>query len=132
MRSFVRQLAIGASRASRRDGKANLGNDLIRSQSSRKQVHEEIIGLDRAPAARPLSDDIGLQRQHHARRIGRRIGVGDAAADGAAIAYLLVTDHDSTLRQQREMAAQEIGKLNCPIGRHGADGYRPIILADIG
>src|SRR5437660_12230672 len=47
MRGLIRKLGIRAAGARGRYGKADLGDDLVWLKRSCKQIHEEIIGLDR-------------------------------------------------------------------------------------
>ena len=51
--------------------------------------------------------DLGVERQHHGRHVGRRIGVRDAAAQGAAVAHLRVADLAAASASGRALRAQD-------------------------
>ena len=71
-------------------------------------------------------DPVGV-RQH-----GRRIAVGDGAADRAAVADLRVADPGGERRQRRNGASDLGGGGDRGMPRHGADGDRPGADADAG
>src|SRR5205085_11343789 len=101
------------------------------AQGRLEEILEEVVRFDGADAVRPLREDISLERQHHAGRVGGGIRVRHAAADGAAIAYLLVADLRDALWQQGEVALDDARPLERDVGRHRADGYGAVILADV-
>ena len=62
------------------------------ARSTVKSPWKKSRGLHRAPAVRPLHVDLGVERQHHRGVVGRWIGVGEAAAERAAVAHLRIAD----------------------------------------
>ena len=75
-------------------------------------------GIARAPP-RPVTRDRGAERREHQRPVGRRIGMRQAAADGAAIAHRTVGDaarHLEAARRRQRPAILDLG-----MGDGGAD-----------
>jgi hypothetical protein len=62
----------------------------------------------RQDAALGAQHELGAEDEHHRRHVGRRVGVGDGAADGAAVPHLPVADHARGLREDREPLAQQL------------------------
>ena len=58
-------------------------------------------GVDLPPPAGPVDDDRAAERGEAERDLGRAVGVGDAAADRAAVAGDEVADVGQRLAQQR-------------------------------
>jgi hypothetical protein len=76
--------------------------------------------------------DLGVDRQHHRRVVGRRIGVGDAAAKRAAIAHLLIADVGGRIGKNRAGFDQQRGRRHVVMDGAGTDLDLPVLLADAG
>jgi hypothetical protein len=91
----------------RRPGReADLGDDFVRGERRRQRGDEEIHRRDHTRAGSSHHRDFGLACHRDAGQLGGRIGMGDAAADGATIADLIVRDMLDGRDQQRLCAAQ--------------------------
>ncbi len=64
-------------------------------------VEEEIGGGHGAVGVGRHQADVGIEREQRGGIIGGRIGVGDAAADGAHVAHLHIADAAGGFGQQR-------------------------------
>ena len=64
-------------------------------------VKNSAAGID-APAARRHGLELGVEREGDRGQLGRRVGVGERAADRAAVADLEVPDQRERPRQQRD------------------------------
>jgi hypothetical protein len=103
--------------------------------SSGLQVHreeplEEVAGLHCAPAALALDVDLGVERHQDGGVVGRRIGVRQAAADGAAVAHLRVADRRGRFRERRTLVGQERRRRHRVVRRGGADLDLAVLLRD--
>src|SRR6516225_5643794 len=58
--------------------------------------------------------------------------MAERAADSAAVARLTMSDLKQGLVHDREMRAHQVGELEIPLARHGADLERTVALADEG
>ena len=65
VRCFVCQLLVRAARLSLRRLKTNFGEQFVLAEGCRHQVLEEVRGLDRPLAIRPLRDELRVQRDEH-------------------------------------------------------------------
>ena len=74
-------------------------DDLVRLEHAHQQAEKKIVALDPALAAGTEYSDLGIEGDDSCRPIAGRIGMGDAAADGAAVAHLDVGDGGRGLRQ---------------------------------
>ena len=74
-------------------------HDFVGLQGGAEKSGEKFVGRQLAA----VSADRAAQGHHAGRPAGRRVGVGNRAAQGAALADLLVTD---TMRQLREHGRQ--------------------------
>ena len=95
------------------------------------QVDKEILGFDRAVAIGPDEVQLGLEREHRGRPVGRRIGVDEAAAERSPVAHLDVADVRSQLGQQRTSISKQRRGFDVVVRRHGADGDVPVCFADV-
>jgi hypothetical protein len=62
---------------------------------------KEGVGRHRAPTPRALEQDLAVEREHHRRHLGGRIGVRHRPAHGAAVADRRMTDVAERLCEQR-------------------------------
>ncbi len=78
------------------DGQPHLGQQFVLSQRGGHDAAEEISRRDGAGAACASRHHLGIERRRHQAPLGGRIGVGDAAAEGAARADRMMRDvaHD--------------------------------------
>jgi hypothetical protein len=74
----------------RRD--ADRGEHVARRQRGLEQILEEIVGRHVARTLRSGDGDLAAEREETCRQFGCRIGEGDRAADGAAIADRRMAD----------------------------------------
>ena len=72
----------------------------------------------------------GAERDRDQRDFGRRIGVGERAADGAAGPRRGVADMGQRLGQQRDFGADQRIVLDHALPRRGADRHRVAVIAD--
>ena len=96
-----RDLDEGAARPGRQPGHANLGQELVGRQRRGEDPREELLGRKRPPAATPDGGHLGLQRHHHGRQLGGRIGVSEAAPESASVTDGQVADHPTRLGKDR-------------------------------
>ena len=94
---------LGEARAPAGAGRreAHLGDDLVGLEAARQVRHEELLGRDEAHAGRPRDLDGTGQRLQQQRQLRRSVGVGDRAADRAAVAGRDVPDVGQRQAQQR-------------------------------
>ena len=97
----------------------------------RHQVDEKILGLDRARAGGVLQPHLALQREHRRRIVGRRVRMGEAAADRAAVAHLNVADIAGAFGEQSELVVQQVGGVDLMVAHRGADAYPAALLGDL-
>ena len=87
---------------------------------------------ERALAPRAPDDHLSAERGERGRVLRRGIGMGEAAADGAARADREMPDQGGRLGQQRQAAADHRRELDRPLARHGPDADVAGVLADVG
>ena len=88
---------------------SNFNDELAVVQGRAEQSGEEFRCFDGALAAAAGGDDFGVERNQRRRVIGRWIGMSNAAANRAAIAYLHVANVTRSLGQQRRAIKQQAG-----------------------
>ena len=81
-------------------------------------------------AAHARGVDNGVVGRAHRRQFGGRIGVGEAAADGAAIARLAMADMAQRLGQERAVLGDFRRKFEVALAGHGADAHPAIADRD--
>ena len=75
---------------------------------------------------------LGVERQHHRRIVGRRIGVREAAAERAAIADLRIADRRRRVGHHRALLRSSRRRRHVVMHRRGADLDLAVLLADAG
>ena len=93
-----------AARRHRRHG--HVDDELAGLEAGGEEADEEVGRGNRPRCVAAPHADRGVERQHHRRQLGGRIGVREAAADGAAVADLRVGDerHRAVQRAARARA----------------------------
>ncbi len=87
------------------------------------------MGRSRLPLAADQAHS-GFERQQRGRIIGRRIGMRDAAADGAHVAHLHIADVRCRLGQQRAAGTNERRAFHLIMRGGGADPQHAAFLAN--
>ncbi len=97
------------------------GHDLVRLDRRGHERDAEFAERD-GPLS-TFADDLDLRvvRRAHRRQFGRRIGVDEASADGAAVAGLPMPDVPQRFQHQRAMPGHVRGELELTLPCHGAD-----------
>ena len=75
---------------------------------SKKPMKNSAAAISRRPAG-PWTTSVRIQRQHRRRQVGRRVGVGERAADRAAVADLRVADRPAACGEQWRLGGQQRG-----------------------
>src|SRR5690349_18111854 len=96
----MRHLLISVSETSTRLLDANFAEYLTRLQIRSQQIDEEVRGFHRTLAIWSNKNQIRVEREHGSGPVSGRIGMREAAANRALVAYLHVADALRTLRQQ--------------------------------
>src|SRR5947207_13191440 len=94
-------LLIGMAKAAGRFCNADLAQDFARSQSSRKQIYEEVVRRDRSLAANTENNHLSVQRKDRGGPIAGWVGMRNATANRAFVPDLHVANVRGTLRQER-------------------------------
>ena len=102
------------------------------AQIHREQILEEVARLHHAPSVRTLDVDLGVEREHHRRIVGRRIGVRQAAAERAAIAHLRIADLPGGLGHDGHCLLQQRRRRDVVMDGAGADLDLAVLLANAG
>jgi hypothetical protein len=92
----------------------------------RERSEEEVRGRDRALAALPAHKQAPVECRDRRRELGRRVGVGETAADRAARANRGVRDMAGRLGHQRKALAHERVALDAPLAHHRAEADAPL------
>ena len=87
-------------------------------------VKNSAAGIARAPPG-PDDAELGVEREHDRGQLGGRVGVGEAAADRAAVADRRVADEPARLGHQRRARADRRGALDRRLPRQRADRQAP-------
>ena len=91
-------------------------------------VDEEILRRNAPAALRARQLQFSLQRDDDRRPVGGGIGIGQRAADRAAIAHLRIGDQAGGLMEDRQHLSQRLGRQQFGMRRQGAD---PDAVADL-
>ena len=90
----------------RPERQVQFGNDLVRLAHCRQWPREEFAGRY-GPSSRCTDEgDLGIAGHGNPGQFGGRVGMGKAAADGAAVADLIMRDVGHCLAQQRVRGGQ--------------------------
>jgi hypothetical protein len=84
------------------------GDDLRVGERRAPVAGEQLVGAQRTVSARAANCHPGTGRQRAASDLGGRVGVCEAAADGAAVAHAYVPDVRGRIGQQRAVLADEL------------------------
>ena len=110
----------------------HLGDDLVGLERGGERALEEIGGLDGARAGLADHRDFRIAGLRNAGHLGRRIGVREAAADGAAVADLVMRDVRDRFLQQRMRGRRAACRRGCRASapaRRGARHPAPILIS---
>ena len=88
-------------------------------------------GFEDALAAGAAHDQVGVERGGNGGQLGGRVGVGQAAADGAAIADLRMADQRQGLGEQRVALLHQGRALGRALANHRPDGQAAIGRLDL-
>ena len=119
----ARELAEAPAALRRPGRQPDLGDDLVVLERGRQRPDEEVVGADRARPLRAGRGDLGVAGDGDAGHLGGGIGMRDAAADGAAVADLIVRDVLNRGLQQRMGGRQTRVVLDVAPAHHGAEPH---------
>jgi hypothetical protein len=102
------------------DGKGHGGDDFVFRQGAFEEALEEAVGVVLAA----LGMDGGPQRDEGGGVVGRRVRVGDGAAEGAAVAHLGVADIARQRGQGGDRSLHLCGRRDLGVGGRRADHQR--------
>src|SRR6266851_1993390 len=111
--------------------KVRLDEDLVGLEQGGQIADEEVLGGDRAPDAWPDDAECGVEAHGYGGELGRRIGVRQAAADGAARADRGVADVADRLDEQRLELGQTVATLDRYLAGHGPYGEPTLAWLDV-
>src|SRR5467141_1544894 len=113
------ELRVRAPAAPRLSGKADLGEYFVRGKRGLECSLEVIARADVAAALRADGADDRVVRECWRGLVGSRIGVREAAADGAACADLEVTDRARGLGERDKLRADVLVVRDRAVRREG-------------
>ena len=102
------------------------GQDLVRPDGRGEEVLEQVGGRDAALAARALDRDLAVHREGEGGEVGCRVPVSHRAADGAAVADLLVGDQRRGVRHDAHL----FGVLEHRVRRQRADPPAAVVAVE--
>ncbi len=105
----------------RMDRETHRGDELVGLARGLQHAALEIGRRERAGAAARAQHDLAAERREAQRNLRARIGVGDRAAHGAAVAGLEVADEGQRAGEQRELRRKLRPVLEPVLGDGGAD-----------
>ena len=108
---------------------ADFGDDFVRLERGHQRTLKEIRRVDHARAGFADDGDLRLAGHDDARHFGGGIGMRDAAADGAAIANLIMRDMLDGRDQERMRLAQSRVVEDVAPAHHGAE--RDAVIRDL-
>ena len=117
----ARQLGKADARVFARGRDAHRGEHFLRPQRRLEQSLEESVGLHLALAFGAGDFDLSPEREQAGGQFRRRIGEGDGAAEGAAVANGGMPDMRHGERDQRRVPGDQLGTLDLGMARQGAD-----------
>ncbi len=110
------------------DGEADFGDDFIGVEGGGEHALEELIGLKAAF----IGFDGGAKGEHGGGVAGRRVVIGEGAADGAAIADLAITDMAGEMGEGWDGFGDHRRGCDLAMGGHGFDGEAVAFVGDAG
>ncbi len=108
------------------------GEDLALAHRRGEQVDEELARLDRALPLLRLQVQRRVERLDHRRQVGAGVGVGEVAADGAAVAHLRIADLGRRLGHDRARLLEHVGRGELGVGGERADAHARSRALDAG
>ena len=97
------------------------GKDLVVSQRCHHRRFEQRLGCDTTVAGTADHRHLAPQRKRGQTDFGRRVGIGEAAADRTPVSGLLMTDVGKRLRQQRNGGRDLVAGKDVGLPGGGAD-----------
>src|SRR5579863_10593070 len=88
----LREFAEGPAPILGPERQVQLGNDFVRLAQCRQRAREEFAGPYRPSSGGADQGDLSLAGHGDPGQLGGRVGMGKAAADGAAVADLIMRD----------------------------------------
>jgi hypothetical protein len=79
-----------------------------RREQGRKDIDKKILCRNASRTCRGGNFNVRVQCDHNGRPVGRRIGIRQGAADGAAIAYLRIGDEARGLTENRQRSMKRL------------------------
>ena len=117
--------------ATRPHREVDRGEDLVVGSIVVVQVpDEELGGRDAARDRRAGDLELGVERERDRGQLGGGVGVGDRAADGAAVADLEVADHAASPGEQRHRLDRRFVVLGLGLAGHRPDREGPVRALD--
>ena len=101
------------------------------SAVSRKPVKKSSAGISARPSG-PRATRVRPEGEHDRGQVGRRVAVGDGAADRAPVPHLRVADLAGGVGQDRHLGAEQVARLEVAVAGEGADGDVVAGVADVG
>src|SRR5262252_3440913 len=106
----MRQLEIGRASAGRRQRHTDLCQHFIWLDGGRVEIDKKAIRRYSSAARCRLQYKRSVERGEDHGEIRSWIGVGDTAADGAAITHLQIPDYRCGIRQTRQMLPHQLSR----------------------
>ena len=113
-------------------GHPDLRQELLRAEGRGEEALVEVGGGDLPRPVRALGDVRRAEGERRGGQVGRRIGVGDRAADRAAVAHLRIADLAGRVGEQRDVLGQHVGALDVHVPRQRPDGDVVAGVTDVG
>ena len=118
--------------ALRRGGEADLGQQFSGIERSRQIRHEQVARGDHPGPLGAPRGHLAIQRHQDRGQLRGRVGVGDAAADRAAVADLRVAHEPERVPKQRAALGHLRRAFRGALPGEGADAQRAPVVPDVG
>ena len=115
----------GSGARARREREADLEDQLVRRQRRLPIRDEVVLRRDLALAPLPADEDHRVGREQDRQRVARGRGVGDVAADRAAVLDLCRADRRRRLDERRQVLAAQRRAADLRVRRPGAE-HEPV------
>ncbi len=122
---------VGAARGAQL-GHDHFGHDLVGLKRGLHQVGKKLVRGNLALTTQAPHDNASAGRDQHRTVIRRRIGMGHAAADRAAIAHLHVADESGRLGQHRAVTRDKRVVQNFVVTRARPNPQRIAVFLHVG